>query len=174
MKVVFWGSFLFFLAFTIHLIIWKIRKPKYQTKALLQIFFGVLISGILILWTNPLKIFNSILFSPENLPIYLHICLFFTSLTLAYIITYSALEVDSPSLVIVMIIANAGKNGLYKDVLDKSLTDDLLVKPRIEDLIRDKMVFMDGDKYKLAQKGSLFVSIFIFYRKLLNITEKGG
>jgi len=174
MKVVFWGSFLFSLAFIIHLIIWKIRVPKSQTTVLLKIFFGVLIFGIFILLANPSIILNSIFIPPENPPAYLHICLFFTSLTLAYIVTYSALEVDSPSLVIVMIISNAGKEGLDKDVFDKCLTDDSLLKPRIKNLLRDKMVFMDREKYKLTPKGSLIAKIFLIYRNLLNIKEKGG
>jgi predicted transcriptional regulator len=54
------------------------------------------------------------------------------------------------------------------------LNDDLLVKPRIEDLLRDKLVCMDGEKYLLTPKGNSFVTIITFYRKLINLPVKGG
>ena len=51
MKVLLWGIILFVLAFLLHLIIWKIRLPKRQIRMLLLIFFGVLILGIVNLWS---------------------------------------------------------------------------------------------------------------------------
>jgi len=109
----------------------------------------------------------------STLPEYEMVFLYFISLTLAYIITYSAIEADSPSLAIVLTINSAGSYGLEEEVLDKIMTNDILVKPRIRDLIIDKMVYVDGEKYKLTPKGLLLVRTFIFYRKILN-TEKGG
>lgn len=89
-------------------------------------------------------------------------------------ITYSALEADSPSLVIVTTIANAGPNGLDKKYFDELMNDDILVKPRIRDLLLNKMAEMEGDKYVLTPKGVLFARIFIVYRKIMNVSRKGG
>jgi hypothetical protein len=110
---------------------------------------------------------------PQKIPEYLHICLIFISLTLSYMITYSALEADSPTLVMVMTIEKAGQEGLDKKEFDSILNDDLLIKPRIRDLITDKMAYLDEEKYKLTSKGVLFARIFILYRRLLN-APKGG
>lgn len=172
MRVLFWGIILFFLAFFLHLIIWKIRLPKRQIKMLLLIFFGVLILGFVTLWNIPLKVLG--LSVPSTIAEYLHIALFFTSLTLAYIVTYTALDVDSPSLVMVMNIANAGSEGLGKTAFEQTLTDDILVKPRLRDLVTSEVTYMDGDKYRLMPKGILLARIFVFYRKLMNNTSKGG
>ncbi len=173
MKVLFWGLTIFCLSFLLHLVIWKIHLPKRQTDTLLQIFFGGLIIGVLILWG--IQDFMPLLgtYIPEDLSEYLHISLFVISLTLAYVITYSGLEADSPSLVMIMTIANAGSDGLAKKSFMQTMSDETLVKPRIMDLVRDKMVYMDKDRYKPTLKGSLFVLIFILYRKLLNL-QKGG
>lgn len=173
MRVLFWGSSSFCLAFLLHLIMWKIHLPRRQTKTILQIFFGVLIVCLLILWLAPLFIDNINTFISLTLPEYLLIVLFFVSLTLAYVITYSAIEADSPSLVMVMTVANAGPQGLNKEEFNRIMTDDILVMPRVRDLLRDKMVYMDGDKYRLTLKGFLFAYLFIHYRNLLNAPEGG-
>lgn len=173
MKVLFWGSALFCLAFSLHLIIWKVRIPERQIKVVLQIFFGTFTIAILTLWAASSLVSNFNLFSPKSLLEYLHISFFFVSLTLAYITTYSAVEVDSPSLVMIMIIANAGRDGLDEKQFAKTMTDDLLVTPRVKDLILDKMVYLDGNKYRLTPRGLLLAHIFIFYRRILN-AGKGG
>ena len=174
MRVLEIGLFLFFLAFLLHLIIWKVRMPKRQTKTILQIFFGVLISGIIFLYIKQPALLKGDFFSFESFIEYFHISIFFTSLTLGYIITYSALEADSPSLVMIMLILDAGPSGLDIGAFTQRLNDDLLVKPRIEDLLRDKLVCMDGEKYLLTPKGNSFVTIITFYRKLINLPVKGG
>lgn len=173
MLVLIYSLLLFSTAFVFHIVLWKIRLPKRQTKVLLQIFFGTLIIGVLSLISISLLIpgFDNLI--PMKPPEYLHICLIFISLTLSYMITYSALEADSPTLVMVMTIAKAGVEGLDKKEFDQRLNDDLLIKPRIRDLVIDKMAYLDGDKYKLSRKGVLFARIFIVFRKLLN-ASKGG
>ena len=88
-------------------------------------------------------------------------------------ITYSAIEADSPSLVMVLSIAKTGKKGLEKKDFLSQMTDDIFVVPRIKDLSKDKMVYFDKGKYILTKKGRFFVMIFLFYRNLLN-APKGG
>lgn len=173
MNVLFWSIFLFCVAFLLHVLIWKIRLPKRQTRTLLQIFFGTLLVGLFTLWSAKF-ILQIEVSMPGNCSEYLHIALFVTSLTLAYMITYSALEADSPSLVMVMRIAKAGTDGLEKTRFNQLMTDDILIIPRIQDLLRDKMVYVKGGKYKLTAKGVLFARIFMIYRQLLNVHRKGG
>jgi hypothetical protein len=156
------------------LIFWKIKLPKRQTKILLLIYFGVLIVGILILidilWFFP----EYKTFVLKSFLEYLHICFFYTSLTLAYMITYSAIEVDSPSLVMILKISEAGGTGIHKEKFDETMiNDDLFIKPRINDLINDRTIYLEGNKYKLKPKGFLMAWFFTFYRKMLN-TGKGG
>ena len=169
----FWGLFLFFLSFTLQLIIWKVHLPKRQTKALLLVFFSSIAGGLICisLFSNYTEILGT--FALDFLYEYLHVIVFFTSLTLAYMITYSAIEVDSPSLVMITAIAKAGSEGLDGKEFERTMNDDLLVKSRVNDLILDKMAYLEGSKYKLTPKGILMSRIFIMYRKILN-AGKGG
>ena len=165
--------FLFTLALIIHFIIWRLSLPKKNhTVSLLEIFFGVLIAGIFLS-----RIYSSVSFLgvslPQGLSEYLLISFSYTALTLAYIVSYSAIEVDSPSLLMVLYISQSASRGLSKEKIEKIMTDDFLVKPRIDDLVKDKMLFFDKGLYKIASKGALLANIFIFYRKLLN-APKGG
>lgn len=160
MFVLFWSLLLFIAAFLLHLIIWKIRIPRRQTNTLLGIFFGIYILGIL-LFVRP-EFFEG-----------LYIFVFFASLTLAYIITYSAVEVDSPSLSLVMAFNKSASFGLSRENISEFMTDEKLVIPRINDLVRDKLIYVDSGKYKLTAKGKNFIIIFILYRKLLG-AQKGG
>ena len=172
MKVLFWGLFLLVSAFLFHLVVWKIRLPKRQTKVLLLIFFGTLILGLSLLWTRPtISLFG--VAAPNGWVEHLRIALLFTAFTLAYMITYSGLEADSPSLVMVLSIAQAGPGGLSRDVFFKQMTDDILIKPRVRDLLTDKMAYLDGETYRLTPKGILLAKIFVVYRNILG-AGKGG
>ena len=44
----------------------------------------------------------------------------------------------------------------------KTLTDDILVKPRIRIFVTAKLTYMDGDKYKLTPEGVL-LAVFSFF-----------
>ncbi len=171
MTVLFWSTILIFLAFILHLALWRTRLPKRQTRTMLLLFFGVLITGVIVLSSSSITLLG--IESPSNLLEFLHISLFFTSFTLAYMITYSAMEADSPSLVILNHIADAGSEGVAKDVFFDSLNDDILVKPRIKDLLRDKMAYLEEGRYRLTPKGIRFARIFILFRGLLK-APKGG
>jgi len=173
MTVLFWGLMIFGLSFLLHFIIWKIHIPQKQTKALLEVFFSSLIVCTAILLISSFNYSRVRSISPAGFREYFHLYIFFISLMLAYIVNYSALEVDSPTLTMVISIANKGKNGLDKQELLVLMSDGLLVKPRIDDLVSSNMIYLEEGKYKLTRNGSLFAHIFIFYRKLLNL-PKGG
>lgn len=147
--------------------------PKNPTKVLLCIFFGTLIIGVFVLWkfSTSFTIFGVL--APRTLCEYLQLSLFVISLTLAYVSTYSGIAADSPSLVMIMNIAKAVVDGLDRERLFGTMTDDVLVKPRIRDLVDAKMVYVDGNKYKIAAKSILFIRILLFYRRLLGL-PKGG
>ncbi len=94
-------------------------------------------------------------------------------MTLAYINFFSAIEVDSPSLVIVLKIYKAGKSGLTKESIKLGMNNETLVKPRVNDLYNAKIARLDGGMYYLNQKGAVIAIIFKYYRMLMK-AEKGG
>jgi hypothetical protein len=173
MKVLFWGLSLSVGAFLIHLIVWRVHLPRRQTKVLLSIFAGVLIGVPLCFFAAGQFLAGLEPLMPSGVSDWLRIVLFHVSVTLAYMITYSAIEADSPSLVMVMAIAKAGAEGMDAREFDATLNDDLLIKPRVEDLITDRMAYVEEGRYRLTGKGVLFANIFVHYRRLLK-APKGG
>ena len=59
-------------------------------------------------------------------------------------------------------------------LFENILNDDLLVKPRVKDLIRDKMAFWEEDRIKITPKGKRLVWALQFHRKIIGVTEIGG
>ena len=112
MGILFWGLALFCSAFLFHLIVWRVHKPKRQTKILLLLFSCTFIVGTLALCGISSLAASFSLFPLTNVIEYFHLLLFFTTLTLGYVVTYSAIEADSPSLIMVSIIANEGSGGV--------------------------------------------------------------
>ena len=173
MKILFWSLILFIVSFTIHLIAWKIHMPKRQLKTLGQIMFASFFINLFLLWLNrsSFVLFNVI--PPSTAIEYIHISLTFTSVAFFYFLNYVALEVDSPSIIIVSAILETKNHGLKPSRLSETLTDEILVKPRVQDLITDKMAFKKGDRYYLTQKGVLLSKLFLHYRNFFNL-PKGG
>lgn len=173
MAVLVYGSLLFGFAFVLHIVCWRIRLPKRQTKVLLLIFFGFLCVGSFIFQRYTLKISIFGLHPPADVSEYFQLVIYFTSLTLAYMITYSAIEADSPSLLMVMRISDMGNSGLSKEELRRNMKDSILVEPRIKDLLIDKMARTNKERYVLTRKGFLMARLFTFYRNLMR-ADKGG
>lgn len=173
MTVLFWGSVVWGLSFLFHIVVWKIHLPHRQTRALLLIFGGGLAVSLAGLACTVGFQDEEAFPRPDSLAQYLHLGLFHLALTLAYVITYSALEADSPSLVLILSIDQAGEKGLSREEIQRMCDDDLLVRPRIADALRDGLVCRDGPLLKLTSKGAWFISLFLSYRRLIR-APKGG
>lgn len=172
MTVLIWGLGSFLLVFLLHLLVWRTRLPTRQARTMLMIFLGVFPAILLVACWMGIKNSASPWFL-HSLSEYIHTAFLYLVLTLAYLNTYPALEADSPSLVITEKISQAGRDGLAKDIFQQSMTDDILLVPRLKDLLLDEMAYMDGDKYRLTPKGVWLARIFSFYRKLIR-APKGG
>lgn len=173
MSTLIWGGGSFLLAFLAHLAVWRIRLPKRQTKTLLLIMFAVLCAAVALLKTCGAGLAARGWSVPVTAGDYLHLALLDIALILSYMITYSAMEADSPSLVIALTIAGAGAGGIPEADFRDFVNDDRLVRPRIRDLVLNKLAYLDNGRYRLAFKGYLFARLFIAYRNLLG-RGKGG
>jgi hypothetical protein len=171
--VLFYASSLFGLAFVSHVIMWRIHLPKRQARVVCLLFLGFLCGGSLMFWKHGGELSAFGLHPPSDLAQFLQFWLCYVSLTLAYIITYSAVEVDSPSLIIIMKIAEAGNAGLTSEALEVLVDDKILLDPRLKDLVTDNMAGLHEGKYRLTPKGAVMARLFVFYRKIMGV-NKGG
>ena len=135
--------------------------------------FASFFVSLFLLWFNRASFSLFEVPAPATTAEYVHILLTFTSIALFYFLNYVALEADSPSITIVKMIVESKNQGLESSRITEKLTDETLVKPRVNDLIIDKMAFKKGERYYLTQKGVFLSKLFIHYRNFFNL-PKGG
>jgi len=174
MSVLVFSLLLTAVAFIIHFIIWKIRLPVHQKSILIYIFGVTLIAGLGFLFKFRENISLLGTNAPRELHEYFQICIFFISVSLAYMVTYSALEADSPSLVMIMTIANSGKEGLSQKNFEEKINNNTLIIPRLKDTLSEKLAYLKEDKYNLTPKGRIISTIFMVYREIIKREKKGG
>lgn len=163
MNVLISGILLFASAFLLHLLVWRLRYPKNPIRILFLLFGLVILSGTFFLF----------FYASYTAFQCLYVVFLFSSLFICYLITYSAIEADSPSLVIMLRIAQAGKKGLPFQRMKESLGNDLLVQPRLRDLVDARLVDLNGPTYKINKKGKFFIRPFVVFRDFLGLS-KGG
>lgn len=172
MSVLVYGVLLIIAALLIHLIVWRLHLPKKQTNALLMIFSLVIVSGILVILRYPCLIKWSI-YSSKNIFEIFQLFLLYTAISVSYILSYPAIEADSPTLIIIRAVFETGAAGLDKSSLERIADNDLLILPRIKDMVFDRMVYIKDGKYRLMPKGLIMARLFLFYRNIIK-GEKGG
>ena len=160
-------------ALAAHFTVWKISVPKRQTRAILMIFFSALGAATVALPQIATRFPGIGLAVPVQPSSYLHIMIFVTAAALSYMITYTVVEVDSPSLVMALAIRRAGEAGLPEAEFHRMMDDALLVEPRIRDMLRDGLVRQGGGVYELTPKGRRMARLFMLHRSLLG-AGKGG
>lgn len=168
MRALLWGLGLFCLALLVHLALWRVRPPRRHIRALLRLFAGALAAGLLLLRAGADGAGAAGLCELGPAAV------LFVSLSLAYIVTYTAVQVDSPSLVMVLAVARAGAGGVTRAELEAALTNDVLVGPRLDDLVRDEVATCRDGVYRLTGRGLPWLRLVRFWRRLMGLPEKGG
>jgi len=164
--------FLFCLTLLLHLMIWRVKMPARGMMAFLRLSVGVFCVGTAALYGFSRFSVISTFFLPLDMVDFFYFLLFFFSLVAAYIMTYSAIEADSPSLAIMLAIV-ACSDGLTRVQLDRAMSNEILIEPRLKDLVNDKLATYKNGKYTITARGLNFIGIFIAYRNYLKL-PKGG
>lgn len=157
-------------AFLVQVVAWRVWRPHGGYMALLVIYLGVL-AAALALWTAP-DMPAATLFpqSPLGLANFMGLYL---SLLLAYAVTYSAVQADSPTMTILLEIERRGSQGASESELLAVLTDAALVEPRLEDLVAGGLARAREGRYVIAPRGALIARTYMEFRRLMKM-EKGG
>ncbi|HWM84128.1 MAG TPA: hypothetical protein VNQ56_18870 [Pseudolabrys sp.] len=158
---------LFAIAFAAHLVWWRLCLPRRQ----LLILFGIIVvgacGGALLLVFDPLSLGLSV-------PLALLSVLLYGSFGVVYLILFSALEADSPTLTILNLIASRGQAGIHQDELVREMEKHSYVQVRIDQMVRDGMALESAGRIRLASGGLWFSHFILFYRRLLSREYVGG
>jgi len=145
------------------IVLWKIRLPDQQIKALLVIFavvFGMWLVG-------------AIVFSMALLEV-LHVGLFYMSVSLCYVITYSAIEADSPTLSLIHLLGEKRAQGCSGEEIARFLTRHSFVRARLAVLAHSGLIRDQNGRYVMAGKHSLPFRVILGFRKVYGSIPKGG
>jgi hypothetical protein len=169
MKILFFCTFLFAIAFFMYLILLRIRIPSNPVTGLLSIFALVLAAGLSIscFLNKKYGIF------PQGIWENLHVLIFYAPITLSFILTYAGLADDSPSMTIAQFVAQAKKNGRSKEEFRQLITDEALIFSRLKIMLKDGMVRYEKGRYCVTAKGRFFHRFFSFWTYLLYIPREG-
>jgi len=160
---------LFLAAFLLHWIIWRIRIPRRQTAALMLILLGALPAGLIAVTFVPaLQDFG-----PRGLWEVFHVSTFHVALSLAYIVAYTAIEGRSPSMALLVYVADARGQGRTREELESVLRGENPVAARLQAMLLDKMVVQNGGLFVLTVKGWAWARGLGTFRKVLGM-GKGG
>jgi hypothetical protein len=112
-------------------------------------------------------------YRPHNIWQLLHVAVFHTAMTLAYIVAYSALEERSPSMTLLTHVADASERGRTRDELYAVLGGMTPIESRLAAMTRDKMIVVEGDTYVVSPKGRVWAVTFGSWRRFIRL-RKGG
>jgi len=157
--------------FVLHLVWWRLALPRRQRAALLVLFFV----GSLVLAPVIGFLLGKAGVGPMSVTQWLNVALAIVAFTLAYVVTYSALEADSPTLSLVRHIATAGPNGVREEELRAFMASRPFVGARLSALLEEGMIHEKGGRIHLAEHPyTLFRLVLLHRENVLGLTRHGG
>lgn len=155
--------FLFAATMAIHFVVWKVKLPRQQTRALLIICAVAFLAWMAVSLAHHVAPLAT-----------LTIALYYWSLSFCYIITYSAIEGDSPTLSLMRFVSNSGSEGRSPEEIARFMNDRPFIGARLAALINSGMIRKDGDRYIITGSESLAFRVILGFRRLYGSIPKGG
>ncbi len=168
MAVLLSASGLFVVALILHIAWWRVRVPRQQSAVLIGLFLATATCGVAAISVGG--------FFPGELPLprLLLAILLFGSFGVVYLILFSALESDSPTLTMLGLIAARGSCGIRRDELMWAMKRHSYAQVRIDQMVADGMAIETPSGVRLAAQGLWLSSLVLFYRRLLVRKHVGG
>jgi small-conductance mechanosensitive channel len=160
-----------FLAWIVHLAIWRWRLPRAQLKALLVIFAVVWALAALSVLTGFVGAWS---FAAGWFVGFLYFCLIYWSAAFCYVITYSAMEGDSPTLSLTRHLHRRGDEGVSHEEIEEFFRQRPFVGARVKALITDNIFIEEQSGYRLSPGRYLFFRLILGYRRIVFGPIKSG
>ena len=153
MTVLLIGAGLLVASFLVQLVLWRSALPGSQTRALLVIFTLVPVCAA------------AAGFAAQRLPLLsapelVRLALLYVSCMLAYIVLYSAIEMESPTLAIVSHLARHGTTGSSNAELFARFGSDDTLRSRIAAIEHGGWIHRDGERLVLTPSGRFYAGLF--------------
>lgn len=163
------GVLLFLLAFALHWAWWRWRRPQATATSLIVLLVTTIVVTSAVLFIVARTIPGVAPFFPADIGEWCQTVILALAISASYVMTYPAVEVESPTLVMIRLIANGGAEGIETNTLYQSLSDDFLVMARVNDLCNEGLVIQERDRFVLTGRGKRLARVFFAWRKLLGL-----
>jgi len=159
--------------FAVHWVWWRVALPKYQTRSLLLLALGVFVLTAVLLFS--FEIFRATDRLAEAVS-WLYFVSFYWVGAFTYVITYSAMEGDSPTLSLALTLARSQDGGMSRSKLDEFFRKRPFVDARLVAMVNDGLLVPDADGcYRLAQESCRPFDLILWWRRrILGFKEFGG
>ena len=162
----------FSAAWLAHLMLWRVRLPQAQLKTLLVLFFLTWCGAAGFAWASD---WSYLLLGEGSAPIgFLYFSLLYWSAALCYVITYSAMEGDSPTLRLTRHLHRGGAEGVSHEEIEEFFRQRPFVGARVKALVTDNIFIEESGGYRLASSKYLFFRVILGYRRVVFGPVKAG
>lgn len=166
MTVLFWGLALLGGALSAHVLWWRACLPANQLATLLKLLLAVLA-----LWLGINILLGLTGLDIAGLPLApipcLHAGLLYIAPALAYVVLFSAVEADSPSINILRALDEAGPKGLTETELLRRTGMERFFISRLERMEADGMARRTPQGLVAGAKGSLLLGLVQLWRVIM-------
>lgn len=177
MTILLLGIFSFLVGLLVHILVWRIRPPEKSAVTLSIIFFLSVNLSIALAYSIALGsgASSEVIRAIADLTFLqvMHCSFVGLSLSAGYIMSYPAVEVDSPSFLIVEVVNDSGPEGIAESKLEEVLGNQVLVYPRIVDMLNEDLAVLEDGRIYLTAKGKGMNALFAAWRRFLG-AGKGG
>ena len=149
-----------------HLVIWRVRLPNSQLKTLLSIF--------MLMWAAFVVASFSCRWPIEAAVEYAYFSLIYWSAAFCYVITYSAMEGDSPTLSLTRHLHRRGDEGVSHEEIEDFFRQRPFVGARVKALVTDNVFIEEEGGYRLSPGSYLFFRVILGYRRVVFGPIKSG
>lgn len=169
MGILLWSIGCLAIGLCCHLVLWRVWLPKRQLRVLLLIFMVAFSFGMV------LMIFAGCgADGVEPLVCGLYFALIYWSAALCYVITYSAMEGDSPTLSLTRYLHRSGDEGVPHEEIEEFFRQRPFVGARVKALITDNVLIEEQGGYRLSRGTYLFFRVILGYRRMVFGPVKSG
>jgi hypothetical protein len=148
----------FVCAWSLHLAWWRVHRPRRPYRALVGLFLMTGLAGALLAWCCGVQlgwleaIYGMVLYGLA---------------ALGYLITYSAIEGDSPTLSLVWFLHQAGPEGVTAAEMEEFFRRRPFASARIRALVDDGVLHEEEGGLRLRSRTPLLFGLVLGYRRLV-------
>jgi hypothetical protein len=157
---------IFIAAFAVHVIWWRLHRPSDDLRAL-----------ALVMIVGPLAVTvgTGLLWGGIDLSQTAFSAMASVSLGLAYLCWYPAAQAASPTMLLTLLAARKGTEGVSREEMEAALPEERLVNESVENLFHERFVRLDPEgRLWLDKRGRRTLHVIRFLRRSCGLQDPRG